>query len=349
MSRWSIRELSSRAGESGAHGQRRKKRAAEALLFLVLLAAGAMLCGRYPVTPAQMAAVLFKGQEADPSVRRVLLHVRLPRICFALAAGGGLASAGAALQGVCSNPLATPDTLGVANGASFGAALGILLGMNGLGIQAAAMVCGICAVLLVFLISRKKEGNRILMLVLSGMVVSSFFSALLSLVKYVADPQDVLPNITYWLMGSLNGITWRSVEIGLPWICAGTAVIWLLRWRLNALSLSEDEAKSLGLRVGLLRGILIGASSAVTAAVVAACGQIGWIGLVVPHCCRLVLGTDYQKTVGPAICFGAAFLLIADTAARSMTAAEIPAAILTALAGAPVFLILIRREGDLSL
>lgn len=320
-------------------------RAAFSLIFLTVLAAGAMLCGRFPVSPKELFEVLTGKSGTSQMTKNVVLNMRLPRVCFALAAGGGLAAAGAAMQGVFANPLATPDTLGVANGASFGAALGILLGQNGFGIQMMAMCCGLLAVFAVFLLTGKKQGNSALMLVLSGMAVASFFSALLALVKYVADPQSVLPNITYWLMGSLNAVTWRTVQTAFGWIAAGTGMIWLLRWKLNALSLSEEEARALGIPVSLLRVLLVGAASMNTAAIVAACGQIGWIGLLIPHCCRLAFGGDYRKTMWISICFGGAFLLAVDTAARSLTAAEIPAAILTSLFGAPLFLILIKREG----
>lgn len=323
-----------------------------------LLAAASLLCGRYEVTAEQLflSIVSWTGlgepaadQAKADMVSRVLFQIRLPRICYCLAAGAGLAAAGAAMQGVFANPLATPDTLGVANGASFGAALGILLGMDGFFIQITAMFFGMGAVGLVFLIGRRKEGNPVLMLVLSGMVISSLFAALLSLVKFVADPQDVLPAITHWLMGSLNGVTWQSVRLGLPWILTGSLVIWLLRWKLNALSLSEEEARSLGVPTRLVRLLTIGAASMVTAAVVAACGQIGWIGLLIPHCCRLLFGGDYRQITPASLCFGGAFLLIVDTIARSAAAAEIPAAILTAIIGAPVFLLLLQTKDGIRL
>ncbi len=313
-------------------------------LILFLLAVISMFSGRYQITPAKFLLLLQSGKQADPMIARVLLQIRLPRICFAMAAGGGLAVAGAAMQGIFGNPLATPDTLGVANGASFGAALAILLGFSAVLIQVMACLCGLFAIFLVFIINRKKSRNRILFLVLAGMTVGSFFSALLSMVKYVADPQNTLPAITYWLMGNMSAISWNSVKVGVVWILSGSLLIWLLRWRLNALALSEDEAKSFGLPVYLIRAMILFAASLITAAVVASCGQIGWIGLIVPHISRLLWGADYKKTIAASFITGAAFLLIMDTLARSLTAAEIPVAILTAIVGAPVFLIIILKE-----
>ena len=182
------------------------------------------------------------------------------------------------------------------------------------------------------------------MLVLAGMVIGSFFSALLSAVKYVADPQDKLPEITHWLMGSMNAITWKSVTLGLPWLLTGLAVIWLLRWKLNAMSLAEEEARSLGVSTGLVRILVIAATTMITASVVSACGQIGWIGLLIPHGCRLLFGGDFRQLIPSCICLGSVFLLLVDTAARSLTAAELPVAILTAVVGAPLFLLLLLKK-----
>lgn len=329
--------------EGQRNQNRNRKFLAGSMVLLFITACIAVFCGRYSVTPFDVWNILRQKNE-NVYLERVIFQIRLPRILFAMAAGAGLAAAGAAMQGSCANPLATPDTLGVANGAAFGAALGILFGWNGFWIQVLAMFFGISAVLLVLGICRRTQSNSVLMLVLGGMTVSSLFSALLSLVKYTADPQDVLPSITHWLLGSLNTISWQTVWMGLPWIAAGTILIWLLRWRLDALLLSEEEAAALGVPVRTVRLLSIGAASVITAAVVAACGQIGWIGLLIPHCCRLLFGEDYRRIIPAGLVFGAGFLLLADTAARSMTAAEIPAAILISLVGAPAFCLLLMKQ-----
>ena len=316
-----------------------------------VLAAVSLCAGRYPVTGRQLyqavfdrAALAAENPQAAV-ILRVVFQIRLPRILFALAAGAGLAAAGSAMQAVCANPLATPDTVGVANGASFGAAFAILAGMDGLGIQLTAMAAGMAAFGLAAAIGSRGTGNPVLRLVLSGMVVSSLFAALLSLVKYVADPQDKLPEITHWLMGSLNTVIWQNVRTGIGWIAAGSGLIWLLRWKLNALMLSEEEARSLGVHTAIVRVLAAAAAAAATSAVVAACGQIGWIGLLIPHVCRMRYGNDCRQTVPAGMCAGAVFLLLIDTAARSIAAAEIPAAILTAAVGAPLFLFCLQKSG----
>lgn len=277
--------------------------------------------------------------------KTVIFKVRLPRILLALAAGAGLACSGAAFQGLFSNPLATPDTLGVASGASFGAVLAMMFHWNLLGIQALALCFGLISCFLTYQISRIKGKSSIIMIILSGMVISSLFQALVSIVKYVADPEDELPSITYWLMGSMSSITYNSLVLGVPFILLGLIVIWALKWRLNILSLNEDEAKSMGMNIKVIRLFIILASSLITASVISMCGQVGWVGLLIPHISRMLLGSNNKTVVPLSISFGAIFMAIIDTFARSASSAEIPISILTAIIGAPVFISLLRKTG----
>ena len=306
--------------------------------------------GAYRISPETVFRTLFSigAEDIRPNIRTTLFHVRLPRILMSMLAGAGLAASGAAFQSLFANPLATPDTLGVANGASFGAALGLLLGQGAFAVQGMALLSGLAAVGWVFLIARSFSPNRgasLLRLILSGLVVSSLFSALVSLVKYVADPQDTLPVITFWLMGRFSSVTRRTLLVSLPLILAGTLVIYCLRFRLNALSLPEEEARSLGLNLRRLRVLVVLAASMTTAAVVAGCGVIGWVGLLIPHICRLLFGQDNRQVVPASILFGAFFMLSADTLSRTATTSEIPVSILTAVIGAPVFMALMRKAG----
>ena len=241
--------------------------------------------------------------------------------------------------------MATPDTLGVATGAAFGAVLGILLGVPAPVVQIMSLAAGLAAVALVFFVSRVKGRTSVLMLILSGLVIAALFSALISLVKYTADPQDVLPSITFWMMGSFTGATPAVLSMGLPFIALGAVGLWLLRWKMNALSLPEDEAKSLGIPVGKLRAAVIVFSTMMTASVVSMCGLIGWVGLLIPHCARLMFGADNDKVIPASFLTGALFVLAADTVARSVGELEIPVSILTAVIGAPLFIVLLRRTG----
>ena len=317
-----------------------------ATLFLALIA----LClGQYTIALQDVIKVLTLQKVDLANAETVIFNIRIPRILVSLIVGSGLAAAGASFQALFSNPLATPDTLGCASGASFGAALGILLGLNALGIQISALIFGILAVVLVFVFTRYRHANQIMMIILGGMVVSSLFSALVSLIKYVADPNDVLPVITFWLMGSFSNSTVRSLYTGVPMIVLGMVVLYLMRYRMNALSLKEEEAASLGINVRQNRMIVIVASSLITASVVSMCGVVGWVGLLIPHISRMLFGNNHTKVIPGCIVFGALFMLIIDTVARCMYQAEIPVSILTAIIGAPVFLLLLRKTGGIEI
>ena len=330
--------------------QKRKQGMMSLLIFLLPFAA-AVICigiGRYNISPAESLGILLSpltGREVDPQGWSVIYHVRLPRILLALAVGMGLSVSGASFQSLFSNPLATPDTLGVATGASFGAVLALLFTRNILVVQLAALLMGLAALAGTCLISRLNGKSSLLMVVLGGMVVSSLFQALVSLAKYVADPEEDLPAITYWLMGSMSRATYQGLAVGIPLILLGVAVLFLLRWRLNILSLQEDETKALGIDVKKLRLIVMAAATLVTAACVSLCGQVGWVGLLIPHAARMLYGSDNRKIIPVSIGLGSAFMVAIDTASRAATAAEIPVSILTAIIGAPFFIILLRKTG----
>mgnify|MGYP004713536333 FL=1 len=315
----------------------------------LLLALIALCLGQYTIALQDVIKVLTLQEVDLVNAETVIFNIRIPRILVSLIVGSGLATAGASFQALFSNPLATPDTLGCANGASFGAALGILLGLNALGIQISALIFGILAVVLVFVFTRYRHANQIMMIILGGMVVSSLFSALVSLIKYVADPNDVLPVITFWLMGSFSNSTVRSLYTGVPMIILGMMILYLMRYRMNALSLKEEEAASLGINVRQNRMIVIIASSLITASVVSMCGVVGWVGLLIPHISRMLFGNNHTKVIPGCIVFVALFMLVIDTIARCMYQAEIPVSILTAIIGAPVFLLLLRKTGGIEI
>lgn len=322
------------------------------ILFLLPFAA-ALVCigiGRYQISIPDTIRVLLSPlagnlAQLDSTQVSIIFSVRLPRILLAMFIGAGLSVSGAAFQGLFTNPLATPDTLGVASGASFGAALALLFSANLLLVQISALIFGMSAIILTHFISQQRDKNNIVMVVLSGMVVSSLFQALVSLVKYVADPQDVLPSITYWLMGSLTGISYSRLLLGMPFIFIGMLAIFFLRWRLNIMALSSDEARSLGVNVKLVRIMIMLAATFVTASCVSMCGQVGWVGLLIPHIARMLYGSNNKNVIPVSISLGAIFMVIIDTAARSATAAEIPISILTAVIGAPFFILLLRKTG----
>ena len=241
------------------------------------------------------------------------------------------------------NPLVSPDILGVTAGGGFGAALAILLGGNTTAIQTSALCFGMLAVALTYLISRVYKTTPALMLVLSGIVVGSIFSALLSLTKYVADPNEKLPAIVFWLMGSLATVSLQEAMATVPPMAIGMVVLLAVRWRINLLSLGDEEARALGIRVELVKGILIVACTLITASAVSVCGIIGWVGLVVPHIGRMLVGPNHRWLLPASLLLGATYLVLIDDLSRTLTAAEIPLGILTALIGAPFFALMLRK------
>lgn len=314
------------------------------LAVLPFLTALVCLCiGRMSVSPTEVISSAL-GAEINRQKAIVIWSQRLPRILTAATVGAGLAVSGTIFQGMFSNPLATPDTLGVASGSSFGAALAILLGFKLLGIQSIAFLFGMLAISLTGLASTRKETNRTT-LVLAGIMISSLFSSLVSLIKYVADTESQLPAITYWLMGSLSSSGYNQLCYGAPVTAVCLFVLLLIRRKLDLLPLSEDEARSLGTNIKLLRAVAAVCAAAMTASAVSMCGQVGWVGLLVPHICRMLFGNEHKYLLPACISVGATFMIIVDTAARSITAAEIPVSILTSLIGAPFFILLLRKSG----
>ena len=318
------------------------------VLLPIVTAVMALGIGRYMISPAEVLEAItgrFTGSyEISEMAYKTVWNLRIPRILLALLVGAGLSTAGCAFQSLFANPLATPDTLGVASGSSFGAALGILLGFDMLGMQLTSFVMGALAVTLTWL-GGSGKGRGLSSVVLSGIMMGSLFNALVSLVKYVADAETQLPAITYWLMGGLNSAGYQSLKLGAPAIIVGILILYCIRWRMNLLPLSEDEAKSSGINIYTLRGITIVCATMITASCVSMCGQVGWVGLLIPHMCRMKFGSNHLTLLPASISFGAVFMVIVDTAARTMTASEIPVSILTAIIGAPFFIILMRKSG----
>ncbi|MBR5738484.1 MAG: iron ABC transporter permease [Lachnospiraceae bacterium] len=299
----------------------------------------------------QVLSILWNGvfgkQENSTAVSAVLSS-RLPRVLTALAVGAGLSAAGAAFQSLFANPLATPDTVGVASGSSFGAALGILLGLGTIGTQGFSFLMGIAAVLLTWAVGSRKN-RRLSSIVLAGIMVGSLFSALVSLVKFTADSESQLPAITYFLMGTFASSSFKRLAVGIFPITAGVLTLFLLRWRMNLLPYSEEEVRSFGVSLKKLRIVTLAAATLATSASVAMCGQVGWIGLIVPHMCRMAFGNNHRSLLPASVSIGAAFMVIVDTIARSVTATEIPVSVLTAIIGAPFFLYLMLKKGGWSL
>lgn len=317
-------------------------------LLPVLTAFICLAIGRYPLPLRIICKTLFfkvTGTEPDKMALPIVFNLRLPRILLALGMGAGLACAGAAFQSLFANMLATPDTLGVTTGASVGAVIALIADQSMLTVQIVALVFGLATVLLTTVVAKVRGETSITRLVLSGVIISALLGAILSILKYAADPKDKLPTITYWLMGSLAGITYRSLLLGIPPIILGIIVIYLLRWRLNILSLSEDEAKATGTNVAKIRLALIIAATMITASSVSMCGQVGWVGLIIPHSARMLGGSDNRFVVPISISLGAIFMLGIDTVSRTLLESEIPISTLTALVGAPFFITLLRRTG----
>ena len=273
-------------------------------------------------------------------------NIRLPRVVMSVLVGACLASAGASYQGVFQNPMASPDILGASAGAGFGAALAILLGASSVGITVGAFAASLVTVALVFTVSRHARGDRVLGLVLAGIMVSSLFQSGTSFLKLVADPNNQLPQITYWLMGSLSGAKWSDLGFVILPVLIGLIPLLALRWQLNVITMGDDEARAMGVNApGVRMGIVI-CSTLVTASAVSVSGMIGWVGLVIPHMMRRLVGSDYRFLMPASMLGGGIFLLVVDNVSRNATTSGIPIGILTAFIGAPFFLWLIMGKGD---
>lgn len=320
------------------------------LLALLALTAGSLFYGRYPVSGADYLLYLkslFYGPESGLSSTTVSVigQIRMPRIAAAFIVGGALALAGASYQGVFRNPMVSPDILGASAGAGFGAAVGILLSLSAPGVQLLSFACGLAAVGMSYLISVAvgRRENITLVLVLAGIVVSALFSAFVSITKYLADPYSKLPEITFWLMGSLSSTTGRDLTFVLPPVIVSAAGLLLLRWRLNVLVFGDEEASALGVDTQKFRAAVIICATLLTASVVSISGQIGWVGLVIPHFSRMLVGPNYKYLLPASFLVGGSYLLLVDNVARNLLQVEIPLGILTAVIGAPVFIGLLLR------
>jgi len=316
------------------------------ILILIPLIVGffAMTFGRYPVGASDVFNVLLGKDVSSVQLKTVVLNIRLPRVILALVVGAGLSVAGVAFQSLFGNPLATPDTFGVASGASLGAVIAIMMELPLIGVQIMAMIFGLVAVALTFIVVTNKGMIDKTSIILAGIIIGALFNALISLAKYTADVETQLPAISYWLMGSLSSANYKTLSLGAPPIIIGIIVLFVVRWRMNMLSLNIDEANATGTNMKVLRFVTIAFSTSITACCVSMCGQVGWVGLLVPHICRLMFGSNNAKLVPASISIGAVFLVVIDTVARSATGSEIPISVLTAIIGAPFFILLLRNS-----
>ena len=318
------------------------------LVFLpIILFFASFLMGRYPVSPVDVVKTIlsqiFPQLSVSSTVNTIVWQIRLPRILAALLVGASLSMAGTSFQGIFKNPLVSSDLLGVSNGAGFGAALAILFSGSNVIIQIFAFLFGIISVSITYLISRAYKSGGILILVLSGVAISAFFNSLISGVKFIADPDDKLPEIVYWLMGSLASVTMDEIIMILIPLLIGFIILFLLRWQMNILAMGDEEAQSLGLNPSRIRLIIIVGCTLLTSAAVSISGIIGWIGMIIPHIARMIVGPDNKILLLASLSLGASFLLLIDNISRVAISIEIPIGILTAIIGVPIFLYLLRR------
>jgi iron complex transport system permease protein len=315
------------------------------LAALLLAAAFAsLLFGRYDASPLDALARLWQGLHGQrPPLWTVIVELRVPRVLAAMAIGAGLAASGAAYQSLFRNPLASPEVLGGLAGAAFGAALGILLGHALWQVQLASFAFGLLAVGLTLLLARLVGQSGIVVLLLAGLITGAFFTALLSTAKYVADPYDKLPAITYWLMGTLSSVDAHRVWLTVPPMLASTAALLALGHALNVLSMGDEEATSLGMPVRPLRLLVIGLATLLGTLSVVLAGMIAWVGLLIPQIARLIWGADNRRVLPASALLGALYVLLLDDVARTAFPVELPLGVLTALVGLPVFALVLRR------
>lgn len=322
--------------------RRRSNAIGVAAVLLVALVLLSLTVGKYPIALLDVFKALtssLTGAHVEPTVPNVIDNIRLPRVAAGVLVGAALAAAGATYQGVFRNPLVSPDVLGVSAGASLGAVVGIFLSQPIVVIQVLAFGGGLLAVAAVYAVgSAIRNRDPVLVLILAGVAIGALVGSAISLVKILADPYDQLPSITYWLLGSLTSVDNADVLSVLPAFIVGLIPLTLLRWRINLLSLGEEDARSLGVRTRLLRATLIASATLITSAAVSITGTIGWIGLVIPHIARLLVGADFRRLLPASMLLGASYLLVVDMLARSIALIEVPLGILTAAVGAPFFI-----------
>lgn len=317
------------------------------IFFPIVLFFASFLLGRYPISLIDVVNTIlcpiFPQLEVNPTITTIVFEIRLPRIIGAIVVGACLAISGAAFQSIFKNPLVSSDLLGVSNGAGFGAALAILISGANIITQIFAFIFGLISVSATYLISKTYKAGGILVLVLSGVAISAFFNALISAIKFIADPDDKLPEIVYWLMGSLASINADKLIMILIPVIIGLAVLLALRWHMNLLAMGDEEAQSLGLNPSKLRLLIIAGCTLLTSAAVSISGIVGWIGLIIPHMARMIVGPDNRILLPASLSLGASFLLLIDNISRAVISIEIPIGILTAIIGVPIFLYLLKR------
>ena len=314
--------------------------------ILLIVAVGSLGVGRYDIPFVRVVQILVASifppeMPVTPTEANVVFTVRLPRILLALLSGAGLALSGAALQGIFRNPLVGPQVMGVSSGAAFGGTLAILLSFSRAGLLASSFAFGLSALILVYALNGIVARRNILALVLAGVVISGFFGALVSLVQYLADTEDKLPAMVFWLLGSFATANWEKLSLIAGPVLVGSILLLGLRWRINLLSIGDEEARALGVRVEPLRWLILILISSIVAAQVAVSGIIGWVGLIVPHMARMLVGPDHRAMMPASLIIGALYLLVIDDVARTATGTEIPLGILTALIGTPIFVLVL--------
>lgn len=312
------------------------------LMSSVLLLAISSLClGQYPLSLSEVFYQLSHYSQGQGIASQIIWSVRLPRILMAFLAGGALGLCGATLQGVFHNPLVDPHIIGVTSGSAFGGTLAILLGLSPVLMMGSTFFFGLSALTLVYAIAALQGRENTLVLILSGIILSGFFAALVSLIQYQADTEEVLPNIVFWLLGSFATANWHKVLLLTVPVCIAAAILFQLRWRINLLSLNDKDARALGVSVVPLRRSVLVCCACLVAAQVAVSGSIAWVGLVIPHLARLFVGVDHRRLLPCAFWLGGGFMIVVDDIARTLMHAEIPPGIITALLGAPLFTILL--------
>lgn len=326
------------------------------LVYIVLLVIPFILfiysltLGVYPISTEHVARILVSpiypqaADGLDEVAKTLVLRIRLPRVLAAMFIGATMAGTGTAFQGIFKNPLVDSNLLGVTSGAGFGAALALTLGLGSSGVQIFAFVFGLAAVTLAFFGSRLYRTAPMIVLTLMGVLIGSFFGSLTSLLKYLADPLDTLPAITFWLLGGLTGVTWDDIPLLAAITLIGGSFLWLVRWQLNILSLGDEEAITLGINATRMKLVIIVCTTLMTAAAVSVGGVIGWIGLVIPHAGRIIVGPNHLRLMPISLSLGACFLLVIDNISRALLPSEIPLGVLTGLVGVPLLVVLLRRN-----
>ena len=337
-----------RRKNSPAHRERFKLNPLILYIILILFALLSFGIGRFSISPKTVIDILLSHFRQgvpywEETLETVVMNVRLPRILLAILVGGALSVSGASYQTLFKNPMVSPDILGVSAGAGFGAALAMIHNAPWWEIQVFALVFGLAAVLAANLIGYAFARQEITVMILGGVVVSSLFQALLSIVKTLADTENALPSITFWLMGSLGRATNRDVFVMLPALGISLLMLFLFRYQINALSAGEDEATTLGVNVLLVKIVVVAASTLMTVVSVSICGIVGWVGMVVPHIARMLVGANYSKLIVTSFVVGAMFLLLIDNIVRGVPGVELPLGVLTALVGTPIFTVLLSQ------